>query len=119
MTVKCANGNSNGKLFTKHECLDESAYCDLDEVKIHMTFFEATEKINEYYINTHHAKDDPPHRAMYHTDEDQNEAGWVVQIETNHNPDWKLGSTWLIEKIECGEETCPVFVRAAGIPHKG
>lgn len=116
MTVKCANGNSNGKLFTKHECLDESAYCDLDQVKIHMTFFEATANKNEYYINTH---GNTPQRAMYHLDETENDAGWVVQIEVDHDPDWKLGSTWIIEKIECNEEKCPVIVRAGEIPHKG
>ena len=115
MTVKCASGNSDGKLITKHECLGNSP-CNLDEVKIHMTFFEATANKNEYYINTH---GNTPQRAMYHLDETKNDAGWVVQIEVDHDPDRKLGSTWIIEKIECDEEKCPVIVRAGEIPHKG
>ena len=51
---------------------------------------------------------------MYNKNANADDAGWVVQIKIDHDPDWKLGSTWVIEKIECGEEKCPVFVRAGG-----
>ena len=98
MTVKCANANSDNEyLFTKHQCLDKSDYCDLDLVNIHMTFFEATLNKNEYYINTHGGFSQ---RAMYIMNENHTKAGWVVQVEINHDPTWKLGSTWIIEKIE-------------------
>ncbi|CBY43310.1 unnamed protein product [Oikopleura dioica] len=117
MTVKCANANSGGKLFTKHECLDRSDYCELDLVKIHMTFFEATLNKNEYYINTHAAE---PSRAMYQLDENHSKASWVLQLEREiWESNEELGSTWLIEKVECNEERCPVFVRAAERPHRG
>jgi len=117
MTVKCANANSGGKLFTKHECLDRSDYCELDLVKIHMTFFEATLNKNEYYINTHAAE---PSRAMYQLDENHSKAGWALQLEREiWESNEELGSTWLIEKVECNEERCPVFVRAAERPHRG
>ena len=111
MTVKCANGGSNGKLFTKHQCLNQEIRCELDQVVIHMTFFEATHNQNEYYINTH---GDTPQRAMYQLDENHNKAGYVLQLEIEP---WgshvEVGSIWKIEKIKCDEETCPVFVRAA------
>ena len=116
MTVKCANGGSNGKLFTKHQCLNQEIRCELDQVVIHMTFFVATENENEYYINTHA---DTPQRAMYHMDEDHPHAGLVFQENIDHEPAWKIGETWIIDKIKCGEKRCPVFVRAGLMPQKG
>ena len=110
MTVKCAP-----KLNTKHECKNgNQPFCDLDQVKIHMVLFEATPNKHEYFINTHA---DKPSRAMYYTDENQEDSGWVVSKSIEAS--WKVGSTWIIEKIECKEEFCPVFIRAAGLPHKG
>ena len=106
MTVKCAP-----KLNTKHECMNgNQAHCNLDQVKIHMVLFEATPKKHEYFINTHA---DKPSRAMYHTDENHADSGWIVSKSIDSS--WKVGSTWIIEKIECNEELCPVFIRAAGL----
>ncbi|CBY14156.1 unnamed protein product [Oikopleura dioica] len=118
MTVQCANGNSQGKLYTKHACLPNvQVPCEVEHVKIHMTFFEATLNKNEYYINTHAAE---PSRAMYQLDENHPKAGWVLQLEREiWESNEELGSTWLIEKVECNEERCPVFLRAAKRPHRG
>ena len=116
MTVQCANGNSH--CITKHTCLPNiKVPCEVEHVKIHMTFFEATLNKNEYYINTHA---DKPSRAMYQLDENHSKAGWVLQLEKElSESNEEIGSRWLIEKVECNEERCPVFVRAAERPHRG
>ncbi|CAG5103716.1 Oidioi.mRNA.OKI2018_I69.chr1.g903.t1.cds [Oikopleura dioica] len=114
-------------MLVKHECLagNSAIPCETDGVKIHHTFLEATERKNEYCINTHVSEDDPPMRAMYYKDlplhEDPSLLGLVLQrpFGANNHYNSEFGDTWILDKQECMEEKCPYIVRAGERPHKG
>ena len=56
MTVKCGSAD-DPRMKTKHECTNGGSEvwpCELDQVKVHIQFFEATRYENQYHINTHY-----------------------------------------------------------------
>lgn len=126
MTVKCGS-TDDPRLKTKHECTNGGSEvwpCELDQVKVHIQFFEATRYENQYHINTHFDLDtNIPERAYYYKDNNYNDlAGYVTRLpveSANYNI---VGDTWIIEKIpscEARSLNCPFFLRAATDPSRG
>jgi len=117
MTVKCGSAD-DPRIKTKHECTNGGSEvwpCEIDQVKVHIQFFEATPYLHHYYINTHYNLDENiPERTFYYKDKNYNDvAGWVhrLPIETaNYNI---VGDTWMIEEVKCEQEVCPYFIRAS------
>ncbi len=117
MTVKCGSAD-DPRIKTKHECTNGGSEvwpCEIDQVKVHIQFFEATPYLHQYYINTHYNLDENiPERTFYYKDKNYNDvAGWVhrLPIETaNYNI---VGDTWIIEEVKCEQEVCPYFIRAS------
>ena len=126
MTVKCGSAD-DPRMKTKHECTNGGSEvwpCELDQVKVHIQFFEATPYENQYHINTHYDLDaNIPERTYYYKDNNYNDwAGYVTRLpveSANYNI---VGDIWIIENIPSCEErslNCPFFIRAATEPSKG
>ena len=118
MTVKCGK-ESSMYMKTRHECIGQepNTKCPAEKVMIHQIDFVAAPKRNEYYIDTH------PHqnttRAMYHKNKSHKDYKKVIHVQTKNSDSSKYGEAWYMDKIECGEDDCPYFIRAAGDRTRG
>ena len=118
MTVKCGK-ESSMYMKTRHECIGQApdTTCAAEKVQIHHIDFSAAPKRNEYFIDTH------PYsyttRAMYHKKSSHKDFKKVIHVETKNSDSSKYGEAWYMDKIECKEDECPYFVRAAGDRTRG
>ena len=113
MSIKCGN-ESKMWMKTKQKCMNQAAETRCNDkperVIIHQIDFAPTPRRNEYYIQTHTL--DNTTMAMYHKMPDNN-SNKVVIVKTKDFDSSKYGQTWYMDKIDCGEEECPYFIRAA------
>ena len=111
MTIKCGKITSMW-MRIRQDCKDQATTCNdnPERVVIHHVDFFPTERRNEYYIPTHAL--DNTTMAMYHksSHEDYNK---VVHVKKTDFDSSKHGQTWYMDKIDCGEDECPYFIRAA------
>ena len=118
MTVKCGK-ESSMYMKTRHECIgqEQNTNCAAEKVMIHHIDFAAAPKRNEYYIDTHAIKNTT--RAMYHKKTSHKDYQKVIHVETKNSDSSKYGEAWYMDRIECGEDECPYFIRAAGDRSRG
>ena len=116
MTVKCGK-SYNLFMKTRHECINEALSCAAEKVKIHQIDFAAAPKRNTYYMDTHPF--DGTSRAMYHKDKNHKDFKKVAHIEKKTFDSSKYGQAWYMDKVNCKEDECPYFVRAAGDLNRG
>ena len=95
----------------KQVCMDQTdGTCKPERVAVHHVDFAPTPRRNEYYIPSHTLSNTT--MAMYHKTS-HSYYNKVVTVKTTDFDSSKHGKTWYIDKIDCGEEECPYFIRAA------
>jgi len=113
MTINCGK-DSKMWMKTKQQCIGQEpgTRCDdhLERVIIHQIDFAPTPRRNEYYIPTHPMSNTT--MAMYHK-KSHNNYNKVVHVKTSEFDSSKYGKTWYMDKIDCEEDECPYFIRAA------
>jgi len=112
MTIKCGK-ESKMWMKTKQVCIGLPDYTCTDKpekVAIHHVDFAPTPRRNEYYIPSHTLSNTT--MAMYHKSSHDN-YNKVVNVKTTDFESSKHGKTWYMDKIDCGEDECPYFIRAA------
>jgi len=56
---------------------------------------------------------------MYHKKSSHKDFMKVIHVETKNSDSSKYGEAWYMDKIDCKEDECPYFVRAAGDRTRG
>ena len=113
MTIKCGKETAMWmkiKQVCKDQASDTTCNDKPERVLIHHVDFFPTERRNEYYIQTHTL--DNTTMAMYHKMPDDN-YNKVVNVKKTDFDSSIHGQTWYMDKIDCGEDECPYFIRAA------